>query len=141
MPPMRSVGSGQQPGDHEIVAFADLISRPLVIAGNGPSANLPPHRRIPADAVIFRMNWFFLESHYHFGSHVDAWFFAIPHQTLEATLAEEIRTKRYTVDRLLSPKRAVYYRSNSPLLTAVGRGRMVSRWPRWSRRVADGMWR
>ena len=41
MPPMRSVGSGQQPGDHEIVAFADLISRPLVIAGNGPSANLP----------------------------------------------------------------------------------------------------
>ena len=49
------------------------------------------------------MNWFFLESHYHFGSHVDAWFFAVPHQTLEATLAEEIRLKRYTVDRLLSP--------------------------------------
>jgi Alpha-2,3-sialyltransferase (CST-I) len=103
MPTMRSVGSGQQPGDREIAAFADLISRPLVIAGNGPSASLPPHRRIPADAVIFRMNWFFLESHYHFGSHVDAWFFAIPHRTLEQTLAEEIRTKRYTVDRLLSP--------------------------------------
>ncbi len=103
MPPMRRVGSGEQPGDRETAAFADLISRPLVIAGNGPSASLPPHRRIPADAVIFRMNWFFLESHYHFGSHVDAWFFAVPHQTLEATLAEELRLKRYTVDRLLSP--------------------------------------
>jgi lipopolysaccharide biosynthesis glycosyltransferase len=103
MPPMRRVASGQQPGDREIAAFADVISRPLVIAGNGPSASLPPHRRIPADAVIFRMNWFFLESHYYFGSHVDAWFFAVPHRSLEETLAEEVRAKRYTVDRLLSP--------------------------------------
>jgi lipopolysaccharide biosynthesis glycosyltransferase len=44
-----------------------------------------------------------LESHYHFGSQVDAWFFAVPNQLLEQTLAEEIKTRRYTIDRVLSP--------------------------------------
>ena len=101
MPPMRRVASGQQPGDREIAAFADLTSRPLVIAvRNDHRRALPPHRRIPADAVIFRMNWFFLESHYY--CHVDAWFFAVPHRSLEETLRRSW-AKRYTVDRLLSP--------------------------------------
>jgi hypothetical protein len=103
MPPMRSVPLAAQPGDVEIAAFADLVQRPLLIVGNGPSATLPPHDKIPADVVIFRMNWFFLESHYHFGSHIDAWFFAIPNQLLEASLRDEIRSRRYTVDRLCSP--------------------------------------
>jgi hypothetical protein len=56
MPPKRSVGSRQQPGEREIASFAGLISRPLVIVGNGPSATLPPHKLIPADAVVFRMS-------------------------------------------------------------------------------------
>ncbi len=103
MPPMRSVPLTTQPGDVEIAAFADLVQRPLLIVGNGPSSTLPPHHKIPSDVVIFRMNWFFLESHYHFGSHVDAWFFAVPNQALEAGLREEIRTRRYAVDRLCSP--------------------------------------
>jgi len=103
MPPMRTAALAELPGEREIAAFADLVSRPLVIAGNGPSAALPPQHRIPADPVVFRMNWFFLESHYHFGSHVDGWFFSVPHQTLEESLGEEIRSGRYTVDRLLSP--------------------------------------
>ena len=103
MPPMRTAALGELPGEREIAAFADLVSRPLVIAGNGPSAALPPQHRIPADPVVFRMNWFFLESHYHFGSHVDGWFYSVPHQTLERSLGEEIRSGRYTVDRLLSP--------------------------------------
>jgi hypothetical protein len=103
MPPMRSVPLTAQPGDVEIAAFSDLVQRPLLIVGNGPSATLPPHHKIPADVVIFRMNWFFLESHYHFGSHVDAWFFAVPNQALEAALRDEIRSNRYTVERLCSP--------------------------------------
>ena len=103
MPPMRSVPLTAQPGDVEIAGFADLVQRPLLIVGNGPSATLPPHHKIPADVVIFRMNWFFLESHYHFGSHVDAWFFAVPNKLLEASLRDEIRSRRYTVDRLCSP--------------------------------------
>jgi lipopolysaccharide biosynthesis glycosyltransferase len=100
---MRTASLTAQPGDREIASFAPLVHRPLVIAGNGPSAALPPQHRLPADPVVFRMNWFFLESHYHFGSHVDAWFFSVPNQTLEKSLAQEIRTGRYTVDRLLSP--------------------------------------
>lgn len=103
MPPMRSVPLTAQPGDVEIAAFADLVQRPLLIVGNGPSATLPPHHKIPADVVIFRMNWFFLESHYHFGSHVDAWFFAVPNQLLETSLREEIRSRRYSIERLCSP--------------------------------------
>src|ERR671917_798377 len=103
MPPMRSVPLTAQPGDVEIAGFADLVQRPLLIVGNGPSAALPPHHKIPADVVIFRMNWFFLESHYHFGSQVEAWFFAVPNKLLEASLAEEIRFGRYSIDRLCSP--------------------------------------
>jgi Glycosyl transferase family 8/Alpha-2,3-sialyltransferase (CST-I) len=103
MPPMRSVPLTAQPGDVEVAAFSDLVQRPLLIVGNGPSATLPDHHKIPADVVIFRMNWFFLESHYHFGSHVDAWFFAVPNQALEAALRDEIRSKRYTIERLCSP--------------------------------------
>ncbi|WP_172826058.1 alpha-2,3-sialyltransferase [Friedmanniella luteola] len=100
---MRTASLTEQPGEREIASFAPLVHRPLVIAGNGPSAAVPPQHRLPADPVVFRMNWFFLESHYHFGSHVDAWFFSVPNQTLEETLAQEIRSGRYTVDRLLSP--------------------------------------
>ncbi len=100
---MRTAPLTQLPGEREIASFAPLASRPLVIVGNGPSAALPPQHRLPADPVVFRMNWFFLESHYHFGSHADAWFFSVPNQTLEESLAQEIRTDRYTVDRLLSP--------------------------------------
>jgi lipopolysaccharide biosynthesis glycosyltransferase len=100
---MRTAPRSEQPGEREIASFAALVDRPLVVVGNGPSAALPPQHRLPADPVVFRMNWFFLESHYHFGSHVDGWFFSVPHQTLEESLAQEVRTGRYRVDRLLSP--------------------------------------
>lgn len=100
---MRSVPLEREPGEAEIASFADQTDRPLLVVGNGPSSMLPPLRRIPADPVIFRMNWFFLESHYNFGSHVDGWFFAIPHEELENRLYDEIRSRRYTVDRILSP--------------------------------------
>jgi Glycosyl transferase family 8 len=98
------------PGDRPIDQpaqqdFADLIGRPLVIVGNGPSAPFPALEKLPANPVIFRLNWFFLESHYHFGSHVDGFFYSIPNEGLESRLAEEIVTGRYTVDRLLSPMR------------------------------------
>ena len=29
--------------------------------------------------------------HYHLGSHVDGWFFSVPHQTLEESLGQEVR--------------------------------------------------
>lgn len=106
----RDVPLEEPAGERELRSFSDLVNRPVVIVGNGPSAALPPHHRLPADAVIFRMNWFFLESHYHFGSRVDAWFYAIANQALERQLRNEIRERRYTISRLLSPMRVPAYR-------------------------------
>ncbi|MBL0885868.1 glycosyltransferase [Myceligenerans indicum] len=105
MPTMRSVPLGREPGEAEIASFADLIDRPLLIVGNGPSSAMPPYHRIPADVVVFRMNWFFLESNYHFGRRVDGYFSAIPNEKMETLLQDEIRAKRYEVDRILSPMR------------------------------------
>ncbi|WP_416344848.1 glycosyltransferase [Isoptericola peretonis] len=110
MPTMRSVPLGREPGDAEIASFAGLTDRPLLIVGNGPSSAMPPYRRIPADAVVFRMNWFFLESNYHFGDRVDAWFSAVPHEQLEKRLQDEIRSGRYDVHRVLSPMRHAAHR-------------------------------
>jgi lipopolysaccharide biosynthesis glycosyltransferase len=105
MPTMRSVPLGREPGAAELASFADLVDRPLLIVGNGPSSAMPPYHRIPEDVVVFRMNWFFLESNYHFGDRVDAWFSAVPNETLEKMLHDEIRAGRYDVRRILSPMR------------------------------------
>lgn len=110
MATMRSVPRGREPGDLEVEAFAELVDRPLLVVGNGPSAAMPRHDAIPADAVVFRMNWFFLEDSYHLGRHVDAWFSAIPHERMERMLAEEVRTGRYVVDRLAGPVRVASHR-------------------------------
>ncbi|CAM3634599.1 glycosyltransferase [Isoptericola cucumis] len=110
MPTMRSVPLGREPGEREIASFADLTDRPLLIVGNGPSSAMPPYHRIPADVVVFRMNWFFLESNYHFGDRVDGWFSAVPHERLEKLLQDEIRSGRYDVRRILSPMRHAAHR-------------------------------
>lgn len=103
MATMRSVPRGREPGDRELESFAHLVHRPLVVVGNGPSSAMPRHEVIPADAVVFRMNWFFLESHYHFGTRVDGWFSAVPHEQLESLLAAEVRAGRYDLERVLTP--------------------------------------
>lgn len=110
MATMRSVPAQTDLGEREIASFADEVHRPLVIVGNGPSCAMPPYGRIPADAVFFRMNWFFLESTYHFGDRVDGWFSAVPNQTLEQFLHNEIRSRRYDVRRILSPMRHAAHR-------------------------------
>ncbi|MCA5892760.1 hypothetical protein LEP48_05255 [Isoptericola sp. NEAU-Y5] len=110
MSTMRSVPLGREPGAAEIDSFAGLTDRPLLVVGNGPSSAMPPYHRIPADVVVFRMNWFFLESNYHFGDRVDAWFSAVPHEKLETLLQDEIRTGRYDVRRVLSPMRHAAHR-------------------------------
>ncbi|WGW12837.1 glycosyltransferase [Saxibacter everestensis] len=101
----RLLASDADPGSAEMVSFAADVSRPLLVVGNGPSACFPAYDRIPANPVVFRLDWFFTESHYHFGRHVDAFFHAEPNAGLELKLADEIRSGRYTVDRLLSPLR------------------------------------
>ena len=83
--------------------FANDIGRPLVIVGNGPSAALPRHELLPDDPVVFRMNWFFLEDRYYFGSAVDAFFFSIPNKVLEQRLSEVIDCGDYDVRSIFSP--------------------------------------
>ena len=112
MPTMQSVPLGREPGDAEIASFTHLIDRPLLIAGNGPSSAMAPYHRIPADVVVFRMNWFFLESNYHFGDRVDAFFSAVPNEKLEKLLYQEIRSGRYDVSRILSPVRRAALRDD-----------------------------
>jgi len=110
MATMRSVPLGREPGDLELKDFDALTGRPLVVVGNGPSSAMPRYDALPADAVVFRVNWFFLESHYHVGRHVDAWFSAVPHARLETMLADEVRSGRYTLDRLVTPVRVASHR-------------------------------
>jgi hypothetical protein len=101
----RNIPAEDPVGSRELSSLRPLIDRPLLIVGNGPSSAMPPLDRLPPDPVVFRMNWFFLESHYQFGSHVDAWLYAIPNQGLESHLRDEIASGRYTLDRLCSPMR------------------------------------
>lgn|GEM_PF-142893 len=141
MATMRSVPHGREPGEREITDLAGLVDRPLLVVGNGPSAAMPQHDVLPADAVVFRMNWFFLESHYHYGRHVDAWFSAVPHARMEQMLAEEARTGRYVVDRLANPVRVASARegerSGNPFLglglTELDSWSVVARHPRLAR--------
>ncbi|MBD8078064.1 hypothetical protein IF651_03200 [Cellulosimicrobium arenosum] len=138
---MRSVPHGREPGDREIADLAGLVERPLLVVGNGPSAAMPRYDVLPADAVVFRMNWFFLESQYHLGRHVDAWFSAVPHADMERRLAEEIRTGRYEVDRLANPVRVssarVGERNGNPFLglglTELDSWAVVAQHPRLAR--------
>lgn len=99
----RTPSNASDAGQHERDAVAHLVDRPLLIVGNGPSAAVPAHNRLPEDLVVFRTNWFFLESHYHYGRHVDAWFYAIEHQLLEQRLHEQISAGIYDVDAISSP--------------------------------------
>lgn len=90
--------------------FANLVDRPLVIVGSGPSAAVPRHDLLPADPVVFRMNWFFLEDHYHFGTKVDAYFFAIPNRELESRLVSVMAENWYDIDRVFTPMRVPHGR-------------------------------
>lgn len=110
MATLRSVPLTAEVGSEEYKSFAGLVDRPLVVVGNGPSSAMPPYQRIPADAVIFRMNWFFLEGNYHFGRRVDAWFSAVPNETMERMLQDEIRSGRYDVHRIATPMRMASHR-------------------------------
>ncbi|MDR1393111.1 MAG: hypothetical protein LBJ62_03970 [Bifidobacteriaceae bacterium] len=102
---MRTPALSAQVAAAEMASFAALTARPLIIAGNGPSAGHPPADRLPGDAVVFRINWFFLEPSYRFGQQVDAWFSAVPNQTMQTMLAEQIAAGRYQVDRICTPMR------------------------------------
>jgi hypothetical protein len=102
---MRTPPTSQTVGAAETASFAGLVHRPLLILGNGPSAARLPWDRLPANPVIFRLNWFFLEDAYLAGHQVDAWFAAVANPTMEEMLDRAIGFGRYQVDRLCTPMR------------------------------------
>ncbi|MGP1351976.1 MAG: alpha-2,3-sialyltransferase [Parasphingopyxis sp.] len=78
-------------------------SRPVLIVGNGPSLLSLDYDAIPADAYIFRCNWFFLEDHYRLGTTVDAFFWSIFNEGLMRGLKEAVGTGGYEVKSRFSP--------------------------------------
>ena len=82
---------------------AGELSRPVVIAGNGPSMSLLDQRHIPADALIFRTNFFFLEPEPTLGTRVDAYFWAVDQPALHRRLHAEVGGGRYEIRAFVSP--------------------------------------
>ena len=82
---------------------AGELSRPVVIAGNGPSMSLVDQRHIPTNALVFRTNFFFLESEPTLGSRVDAFFWAADQPALHRRLHAEVGSGRYEIGAFVSP--------------------------------------
>jgi len=122
-----------------IAHFEDMTHRPLVIIGNGPSASFPRYDALPEDPVIFRMNWFFLESHYLYGRRADAYFWSVYNKKLHQQLFETLQEGTYDVNAFFAPFKVpedgpdvfhVYGRSFSPQFDHWA---LISRNPRLAR--------
>lgn len=80
-----------------MLAAPDSTGRPVLIAGNGPSAYFPDYECIPADVIVVRTPWFFAEDVFHFGSRVDV--AVIP--AGDAGHADDLAASPYQVDATL----------------------------------------
>ncbi len=78
-------------------------SRPVIIAGNGPSLLGLDHRQLPTNAYVFRCNWFFMEDHYRLGNKVDGYFWSIHNEGMLRGLDEAVRIGGYDVGAYFSP--------------------------------------
>lgn len=81
------------------------VSRPLIVVGNGPSAASPLVQHMPADPVVFRMNWFFLEEERHYGTRVDGFFWSIDTAPLPDELAAVLERREYDIRAVFGPMR------------------------------------
>jgi hypothetical protein len=79
------------------------LSRPLVIAGNGPSILQLDYRQIPENAYVFRCNWFFQEDHYRLGRRVDGYFWSIHNEGMMRALEAASRIGGYRIGAYFSP--------------------------------------
>jgi hypothetical protein len=85
--------------------FSQLIERPLIIVGNGPSSVAPYVDRMPNDPVVFRMNWFFLEQAATYGHRVDAFFWSVHTPALQDELTEVAARRDYDIRSFFAPMR------------------------------------
>lgn len=91
-----------RPQEEEIAAyFSGKLDRPCYIIGNGPSADIEID--LPENALVFRMNWFFLENHKRFGRRVDGYFFSAQDDLLMQELERVVVSKDYEISKIFSP--------------------------------------
>lgn len=96
------------------------VSKPLVIAGSGPSLQRINYRRLPENFLTFRINNFFLEDKYYLGKDIDLCFQSMPREEAIYTLANTITEYDYnlksdlifTLDRVTErfPNRSLFPR-------------------------------
>ena len=84
--------------------FSGRLDEPCFIIGNGPSSATP--ETVPADfpsAVVFRMNWFFLEDRPIYGHRVDGVFSSIQNDGLLQRLGEIQENGPYEIGAFFQP--------------------------------------
>lgn len=85
--------------------FAADLEKPVVIVGNGPSSTRPIVGAVPKEALIFRMNWFFLESTQTYGRQVDAYFWSVNQAVMQDELYLSVQRGEYDVRAFFAPMR------------------------------------
>src|SRR5687767_7950820 len=92
--------------------FGSRLSQPCLIVGNGPSSQ---EARLSADdlhrTVIFRTNWFFLETEKRYGNTVDGFFWSVDNKGLRKNISEVQRLGRYRIGSFFQPFTASDIRS------------------------------
>ena len=78
-------------------------SRPVILAGNGPTILSLDYRQLPVNPYIFRCNWFFMEDHYRLGRRVDGYFWSVHNEGMLRGLEEASRIGGYEVGAYFSP--------------------------------------
>lgn len=78
-------------------------SRPLIVAGNGPSILSLDYRQLPQNPYVFRCNWFFLEDHYRLGNRVDGYFWSVHNEGMLRGAEEASRIGGYDFGAFFTP--------------------------------------
>jgi hypothetical protein len=77
--------------------------RPVLLIGNGPSAEAVDPRRLPENPVVVRMNAFMLEQGYPFGDRVDGFFWAVARRWLQVAVGLAQARGDYRFGTFFSP--------------------------------------
>ncbi|MDW9551603.1 alpha-2,3-sialyltransferase [Sinorhizobium meliloti] len=87
--------------------FEGRTDQDCYIVGNGPSsAEVRLSDEQLANSVIFRANWFFLETEKFYGNRVDGFFWSVDNAGLRDNLKEIQRLDEYKIDAFFQPFQA-----------------------------------
>ena len=123
--------------DNEQRALNDFrdTSRPVVIVCNGPSAKTIKYNRLPDNALIVRMNMFFLESAYFFGKQIDGYFWSVSNDVIHSFLLRNVTDKEYNINVLFTPMTESYKSTQNQLSLLDDTYHSVNHWKVLSKRM------